>query len=78
MGSDCAQCEQHLTSVSHFIHTVEKLTLHCAQRDVGLESDCGVDGSVPAVAGDLPILTDPAILIADLIIISVVISIRLL
>ena len=78
MGSDCAQCEQHPTSVSHFIHTVEKLTLYCTQRDVGLESDCGVDGSVPAVAGDLPILIDPVILIADLIIISVEISIRLL
>ena len=30
---------------------------------MGLESDCGVDGSVPAVAINFPILMDPVILI---------------
>ena len=63
MGSDCEQCGQKFTAVSHFIHPIKKLPFYCTQRDVGTESDCGVDGSVPAVAGDFTILMDPVILI---------------
>jgi hypothetical protein len=45
---------------------------------VGTESDCGVDGGVLTVAGDLSILMDPVIIIAALIIVTVEIYIRLL
>jgi hypothetical protein len=59
LGCDCEQCGQKFTAVSHFIHPIKKLPLYCTQRDVGTESDCGVDGGVPTVAGDLSILMDP-------------------
>jgi hypothetical protein len=52
LGCDCAQCEQKFTAVSHFIHPIKKLPFYCTQRDVGTESDCGVDGGVPTVAVD--------------------------
>jgi hypothetical protein len=78
LGSDCEQCGQKFTAVSHFIHTVKKLPFYCTQGDVGTESDCGVDGGVPTVAGDLSILMDPVIVIAALIIVAVEIYIRLL
>ena len=45
---------------------------------MGTESDCGVDGGVPTVAGDLSILMDPVIIIAALTIVTVEIYIRLL
>jgi hypothetical protein len=78
LGCDCELCGQKFTAVSHFIHTVKKLPFYCTQRDVGTESDCGVDGGVPTVAGDLSILMDPIIVIVAFIIITVEISIRLL
>jgi hypothetical protein len=78
VGCDCEQCGQKFTAVSHFIHTVKKLPFYCTQRDVGTESDCGVDGSVLTVAINFPILMDPIIIIVALIIITVEISIRLL
>ena len=45
---------------------------------MGTESDCGIDGGVPTVAGNLSILMDPIIVIVALIIITVEIYIRLL
>jgi hypothetical protein len=62
-GSDCEQCGQKFTAVSHFIHPVKKLTFYSTQRDVGTESDCGVDGGVHAVAINFPILMDPITLL---------------
>lgn len=50
LGCDCEQCGQKFTAVSHFIHPIKKLPFYCTQRDVGTESDCGVDGGVPTVA----------------------------
>jgi hypothetical protein len=78
VGSDCEQCEQKFTAVSHFIHTVKKLPFYCTQRDVGTESDCGVDGSVLTVAINFHSIMDPIIVIVALIIITVEIYIRLL
>ena len=78
LGCDCELCGQKFTAVSLSIHTVKKLPFYCTQRDVGTESDCGVDGGVPTVAGDLSILMDPIIVIVALIIITVEIYIRLL
>jgi hypothetical protein len=76
MGS--ATSESVGASISHCIHTVKKLSFYCTQGDVGTESDCGIDGGVPTVAGDLSILMDPIIVIVALIIITVEIYIRLL
>ena len=74
-GCDCEQCGQKFTAVSHFIHPIKKLSFYCTQRDVGTESDCGVECGVPTVAVDHPILTDPVTVIVALIIITVKISI---
>ena len=59
LGCDCEQCGQKFTAVSHFIHPIKKLPFYCTQRDVGTESDCGVDGGVHIVAINFPILMDP-------------------
>jgi hypothetical protein len=61
MGS--APSESVRASVSHCIHTVKKLPFYCTQGDVGSESDCGIDGGVPSVAINFPILMDLVILI---------------
>ena len=78
LGCDCEQCGQKFTAVSHFIHTVKKLPFYCTQRDVGTESDCGVDGGVPTTVINPSTVMDPIIVIAALIIITVEIYIRLL
>jgi hypothetical protein len=78
VGCDCEQCGQKFTAVSHCIHTVKKLSFYCTQGDVGTESDCGIDGGVPTVAGNLSILMDPVIIVAGLIILAVEVYFRLL
>ena len=78
VGCDCEQCGQKFTAVSHFIHTVKKLPFYCTQRDVGTESDCGVDGGVPTTVVNPSTVMDPIIVIVALIIITVEIYIRLL
>jgi len=78
LGCDCEQCGQKFTAVSHFIHPIKKLPFYCTQRDVGTESDCGVDGSVPTTVINPSTVMDPIIVIVALIIITVEIYIRLL
>jgi len=59
VGCDCEQCGQRFTAVSHFIHPIKKLTIYCAEGDVGTESDCGVDGGVPTTVINPSTVMDP-------------------
>ena len=62
-GSDSEPHRHSSASISHFIHTVKKLTLYHAQRDVGTESDCGVDGGICTAVINLYLIMDPVVIL---------------
>ncbi len=69
---------QITAAVSHSLHTIKKLTVDRAEGDVGSQSDCCAEPGIPTTIIDLPIIMDPVIIVAAVIIMAVEVWIRLL